>query len=263
MEVLADGVRLDVRVEGVGDAAVVLLHGFPLTRDIWQAQVQSLARTHRTVCPDLRGMGSSALGDVPLTMEVLADDVAAILDALEIDRAAVVGHSLGGYVALAFARKFSERMTHIGFVCSRLAADAPAQAVARKELADRVEALDSIEPAIDAYVSRMFPERTMRERPALVEHVRNIARTTPPKGAAEMMRGMATRAPGNDVAPRMDVPAMILAGGADTVITVTEAREDARTFGNGYLVVCESSGHLPMLEEPEQVSAAIEALCSS
>jgi pimeloyl-ACP methyl ester carboxylesterase len=258
-----DGVRLDVRVDGGGVAAVVLLHGFPLTRDVWDVQAEALARTHRTIRPDLRGMGASGVGDGPYLMETLAGDVAAILDALGVERAAVVGHSLGGYVALAFARMFSERLTHFGLVCSRLAADTREQASARRELADRIEALASIEPAIDAYVPRLLAEKTALQHPELVERARELARTTTPKGAAAMLRGMAMRVGGDDIAPDIAVPSLVLTGGADAILPTAEAQENARAFVRGHFVNCEASGHLPMLEEPERVTRAIEGLLAT
>ncbi|HLI95248.1 MAG TPA: alpha/beta fold hydrolase, partial [Candidatus Baltobacteraceae bacterium] len=96
--------------EGSGDP-IVLIHGFPVTRDVWDAQAARLASRMRVIRPDLRGMGRSSVPDGPYLMETLAGDVAAVLDALGIDRACIVGHSLGGYVAMAFCRMYSERVT--------------------------------------------------------------------------------------------------------------------------------------------------------
>src|SRR4029077_14972258 len=93
-----DGAELDVVADGAGDA-IVLIHGFPLTREIWNAQAPQLAQTHRVIRPDLRGMGRSSAPFGPYLMETLAGDLAAMLDGLSIDRAAIVGHSLGGFVA--------------------------------------------------------------------------------------------------------------------------------------------------------------------
>src|SRR6185437_12608597 len=129
-----DGTRVDVRIDGESGAPIVLIAGFPLTREIWNAQADSLSRTHRVIRPELRGVGNSSVPHGPYLMEVLASDVAIALDALGIERTAIAGHSLGGYVALAFARMFSERVTHLALVCSRLAADAPQRAAARAAL---------------------------------------------------------------------------------------------------------------------------------
>ena len=259
MQVLVDdGTRIGVRVDGAGDAAIVLLHGFPLTRDIWEAQAQALARKHRAILPDLRGMGTSQRARRSVSDGNARGRRGSLLDALGVERAAVVGHSLGGYVALAFARMFSERLTGLGLVCSRLAADTSQQARERGELADRVEKRGTIEPAIDAYLPRLFAPQTPAERPAVVDRAYEIARRNSPHGAAAILRGMAMRAAADDIAPEIGVPALVVAGACDAVGSLEEARENARAFPRGRLVVCASSGHLPMLEEPERVSLALE-----
>src|SRR6185437_16035670 len=92
-----DGTRVDVRIDGANGAPIVLIAGFPLTREIWNAQADAVSRAHRAIRPELRGVGKSSVPDGPYLMEVLASDVATALDALGIERAAIAGHSLGGY----------------------------------------------------------------------------------------------------------------------------------------------------------------------
>ena len=141
------------------------------SRALWPA--------HRVVAPDLRGMGRSDVTAGPYLMESLAGDVAAVLDAIGIERATVVGHSLGGYVAMAFARMYAERVERLALVCSRLAPDAPEQAEARLLLADAAERESSAEPVVMAYVPRLLSEKTKRERPSLIADVEVIARRKP------------------------------------------------------------------------------------
>lgn len=263
MQVFADdGGRVDVTVDGSNGTAIVLIAGFPLTREIWNEQSATLSQRYRVVRPNLRGTMRTANADGPYLMERLAADVATALDALGIERAAIAGHSLGGYVALAFARMFAERVSHIALVCSRLAADTPEQAAARRELANRLERDDSMQPAIDAYVPRFFSADTARTRADLVERVRELAEQISPSGAAALLRGMALRSSAEDIAPDLEVPALVVAGGSDAVVTVEEARTIAGAFPNGRLAVCEDSGHLPMLEEPAALTAALAAWLS-
>lgn len=257
-----DGARVDVRVDGSGGTAIVLIAGFPLARDIWDAQAETLARTHRTIRPDLRGMGKSSVPDGPYLMEVLAADVAAALDALGIERAAIAGHSLGGYVALAFARMFAERVSHLALVCSRLAADSPERVVARRELADRVERDGTVRALVDAYAPALTAPQSVRERPDVVARVREMAGRVDPKAAASMLRGMALRVGADDIAGDLDVPVAVIAGACDALIPMEEANAIARAFPRGRLIVCETSGHVPMLEEPAKVTAALAALIS-
>jgi pimeloyl-ACP methyl ester carboxylesterase len=252
-----DGARTDVRVDGADGNAVVMIHGFPLTREIWDAQAEALARTHRVVRPDLRGMGASSVPDGPYLMEVLASDVAAALDALSIERAALVGHSLGGYVALAFARMYAERVTHLALVCSRIAADTPEIAENRRKNADSIERDAALPPET---VSRLLAPETVSQHPQIAQRALELSRRIEPRGAAAMLRGMAMRVASDDIAPDLDVPAAVVAGARDAVIPMEEARAVAQAFPQGRLVVCERSGHLPMLEEPDRVTAALAAL---
>jgi 3-oxoadipate enol-lactonase len=251
-----DDVNLFVDVRGRG-TAIILLHGFPFEHQLWDAQITELARNHRVIAPDLRGMGRSALSSGPYLMEMLAGDVAAVLDGLAIERATIVGHSLGGYVALAFARMFVERVSALALVCSRLAADSPEQATARESLAARLETENSIEPALEAYFPKFFAARTLGENPLAIERAKTIARSIDPRGAAAMLRGMALRGDSYDIAPDLRMPVLVVAGRTDAIVPETEARAVAAAFPNAQLEWCERSAHLPMLEEPERVSDAL------
>lgn len=266
MQVFADdGACIDARIDGrKREAAVVLIHGFPLTREIWEVQSDALARTWCVLRPDLRGAGTSSVPEGPYLMERLAADVAALLDAMGIERASLIGHSVGGYVALAFARMFTERVTRLALVASRLRADTPDEAATRRDIADRVEREGSIEPIIEAYLPRLLASRTFAERRDVVEHAYEIARRNAPAGAAATLRGMALRSSSEDIAADVDVPMLMIAGGRDQVVGVEEARSIVAKFPRGRLVICDESGHLPMLEEPELVTEALESwLCGS
>lgn len=257
-----DGARIDVRIDGSNGDPIVLISGFPLTRDIWNLQAEALSRTHRTIRPDLRGTGKSSVPEGPYLMEVLASDVAVALDALGIERTAIAGHSLGGYVALAFARMFAERVSHLALVCSRLAADSPERAATRRELADRAEAAGSVDLVTAAYVPLLLAQESSQVRPDLAVRVREIADGFDPRAAAALLRGMSLRPASDDFAADLDIPVLVIAGARDAAIPLAEARATADAFPRGRLVVCENSGHLPMLEEPEKVTAALTALVS-
>ena len=256
MHVAVDDIELFADIRGDGEA-VVLLHGFPLTHRIWEATARALAREYRVIAPDLRGMGASGLSTGPYLMEQLAGDIAAMLDALGIERATVVGHSLGGYVALAFARMYDARVARLALVTSRLGADTPEIAQSRRELAARVEA----ENAVDAVLDTMLPRSMAAENLAALERtVREIARKNTPAGLAAMLRGMAMRDDAHDIAAELSMPVTVIAGAEDRGISLDEARASAAGFPNADLVVLERVGHLPMLEDPAGLERALRAL---
>ena len=259
MQVLTeDGARIDARVNGRQHVnAVVLIHGFPFSASIWDAQADALAQGACVVCPDLRGAGKSSESEGPYLMETLAADVALLLDALGIERASIAGHSMGGYVALAFARMFTERVARLALVPSRLRADTPKEAQARWELAGRIEREQSMAPLIESMLPRLFAPSTPAERPSVVERAYEIVARNAPGGAAAALRGMALRSSAEDIAEDLDVPMVMIAGARDATLTQAEAREIVGRFPRGRLVVCNESGHLPMMEEPQLVSTAL------
>jgi len=265
MQVFADdGARIEAYVDArEREHAVVLIHGFPFTCALWEGHVRALAATHCTIRLDLRGAGKSSAPEGPYLMERHAADVAALLDALGVERAALVAHSMGGYVALAFARMFTERVTGLALISSRLRADTSEEAVARWTLAERSEREGSIEPIVETYLPKLFSTQTLQQRPGVVEIAYAIARRNGPQGAAATLRGTALRASSEDIAEDLDVPMLMVAGAGDRIVAPDEAGAIVAKFPQGQLTVCETSGHLPMLEEPELVAGALRAFLAS
>ena len=261
MRVPADDATIDVLTEGSGDP-IVLLHGFPLTREVWDAQAAQLAQRSRVIRPDLRGMGASSVPEGPYLMETLAGDVAAVLDALGMERASIVGHSMGGYVAMAFCRMYAERVTRLALVCSRLAADSPEVAKDREDLADRAEREDRVDAIVDAYLPRLFAQLTLVNRSPIVDAARAMARKNSAKGAAAMLRGMAQRVEAYDIAEDLKMPVLVVAGAADQIVSLNEAEKMRRAFPSARLRVLGRSGHVPMLEEPEALADLLRDFAS-
>ena len=260
MQVLVhDDVRIDVRVDGSGSDAVVLIHGFPLAKEIWNAQIPALAREHRVVALDLRGMGRSSVVDGPYLMETLAGDVAAVMDHLSIEHATLIGHSLGGYVALAFARMYVERVARLALVCSRIIADTPEIVNGRNELASRLEQSDSNAEILEKNVPALFAMKTLENQPEIVEKARKMAENNDPRGLAAMARGMALRDSCEDIAPELGMPVLVAGGAHDRIVPQAETGRAARAFPQARLEWMEASGHLPMLEDPDRLAAVLTA----
>jgi 3-oxoadipate enol-lactonase len=257
MRMRFDDANLEVLDEGSG-TPLVLLHGFPLAKETWAAQAAALRRRARVVSIDLRGLGASRGGPGPYLMEALAGDVASVLDALGIERAAVAGHSLGTYVAFAFFRMFEERVLGLGLVCGRADADAPEVATRRYALAERAE-IDGMAPLADDYVPRYFAPPVYRERPDLVERARSIVLATEPRGAAAVLRGMAMRVAADDLFESIRVPVTVVAGRDDGIVPLAHQESIARAIDRARLTVLES-GHVPHFEAPAELTAALQDL---
>src|SRR5690349_4074835 len=123
-KVSVNGLTMAYSRHGEG-TPLVLIHGYPLDHSIWQDLLPLLQGEFEVILPDLRGFGMSAATAAPYGMTHMADDIAGLLDRLEIETAAVAGHSMGGYVALAFAGKYPQRLSGLGLVASQTLADPP------------------------------------------------------------------------------------------------------------------------------------------
>src|SRR5262245_32136019 len=163
-----DQVELSMTDAGQGPP-LILIHGFPLDHTMWNEQIVALAKARRVIAPDLRGFGASQVPPGTATMEQMADDIAAILDALEIrEPIALVGLSMGGYVAFQFVRKYGHRLGALVLADTRSSADAPEAAAGRLKLAAHVLAAGT-GYAADAMIPRAFAPESFQRKAALIE----------------------------------------------------------------------------------------------
>lgn len=271
MTITIDGRRIGYdETSGVG-TPLVLLHGFPLDRTTWDEQMPALAG-RRVIRIDLRGCGESEPSDGPALMETLAGDVAGVLEALDVPRAALAGHSIGGYVALAFFRMYAERVAGLGLIASHVNADgsqAPAigapldsqrdLAASRDGMAERLEREGSMDAVIESYLPRYFAPSVYRERPELVKRLRAVMARQNAHGCAELQRGMKQRVAADDLLEDLDVPVLIVAGAQDAYIRADALRETAAAVRDATYVLLEDAGHLPQWEAPQQTADALAA----
>jgi 3-oxoadipate enol-lactonase len=167
MEALVNGIHLH-HIQAGNGIPLLLIHGYPLDHTLWQPQVDGLADANaaRVIAPDLRGFGQSDAPEGTYTMETYADDLRALLDVLQVERAVVCGLSMGGYIALAFWRKYADRVRGLILVDTRAGADAPAARQARLDMAEQVKQQGSA-PAANAMLSRLLAPSTHQSCPAL------------------------------------------------------------------------------------------------
>lgn len=143
---------VSVRESGTG-TPLVLLHAFPLNASMWSAQLDGLPGTTgheaRVLAPDQRGFGGTELGTGEPSLDAVADDVALLLDAAGIERAVIGGLSMGGYVALAFARRHPRRMAGLLLANTKATADTDTARANRERIAGAVLARDSVRLLLD------------------------------------------------------------------------------------------------------------------
>src|SRR5829696_5308465 len=178
-----NGIEMAYDDTGGSGAALVLLHGFPFDSSMWRGQVEALGKEFRVVAPDLRGLGETPLGDGGVSIEGMAEDVAALLDELNLGRVVLGGLSMGGYVAFEFFRKFRERVRALVLADTRPQADAEEGRRAREENARRA-LKEGMAPIVEAMLPKLLSAGTREGDGEVLERVRAMMLGTRPEGAA-------------------------------------------------------------------------------
>jgi pimeloyl-ACP methyl ester carboxylesterase len=251
------GGELEYSVSGDGPA-LLLLHAFPLGLFMWEAQAEALAASHRVIRFDARGFGGSRLAASPLTMEQIADDGAALLDHLGVEKAVVGGCSMGGYAALAFVRRHPRRLAGLVLLDTRAGADTEEGKASRGALAARVLA-EGASAAVSAFLPKLLGETTKREQPALVDRLRERILATSPQAIADALHGLAARADSRATLAEVRVPTLVLAGAEDVLTPPAESELLASAIPGAKLEIVPRAGHLASLERPDAVNAVLQA----
>ncbi len=248
-----DDAKLFYRDEGKGQP-VMLLHGFPLSSESFQAQLDALPRKMRLIVPDHRGFGRSTLDGGPTEMSRLAKDALAILDALDLESVVVGGVSMGGYVAMALARLAPARLKALVLIDTQPGPDDDAGKARREATARDVEA-----KGMEVLVESMMPTLVAIDAtPATRAKVGRLIRANTTQGASAALRGMALRPDSRDVLSQLQRPTLVVVGERDTLTPPEKSREMAALISGSRLVEIPSAGHLSNLENPEAFNRALE-----
>ncbi|MGO9463075.1 MAG: alpha/beta fold hydrolase [Isosphaeraceae bacterium] len=249
--------RLACLDEGTG-RAVVLLHGFPLSRAMWREQISGIGRSYRVIAPDLRGHGDSPTPDGAYTMDEMADDVVESLDALAIAEPVVLGGlSMGGYVAFSIMARYPSRVRGLILMDTRASADTPEVAHDREVSARAVLDANSAKPVVEKMLPRLFAKATLAEHPERVEPLLVLMEQSPPRGIAGALRGMALRPDRRPMLGQISVPTLVLVGEDDVITPPAEVKALAGAIPNSRLVVIPQAGHLAPYENPDAANRAI------
>jgi 3-oxoadipate enol-lactonase len=257
---MADTVQLHYVERGQG-MPVVLLHGMPFDHTIWQAQVEALRESFHLILPDLRGHGQSPAPACVYRMELMAQDVFALLDDLHIERAVWVGHSMGGYITMAALRVAPERITGIGLVATHPLRDPEDRRAGRLATAEKVLIEGSSMVAQNMIRMVFAPGFDLDSPPA--RGLFDLMNRTSPLGIAGVQRGMAERPDSVETLRHTRVPALVIAGLDDQIVAPAVMRQMARDIPNARLVEIANAGHVPMIEQPGATTAALREFTRS
>ncbi len=242
---------------------IVLLHAFPLSARMWDDVVPALRGAGEVLAPDLPGFGGRPAPASEPSVGAYADDVARHLDEAGADRAVLCGLSMGGYVAMAFARRHPERLAGLVLADTKASADPERARDNRERIATTLLAERTPRVLLEDVAPGLVGETTKLRRPDVVARVRRLVSEAAPEGVAWAQRAMARRPASFETLAALQVPALVVVGEQDALTPVADARAMVDAVPDGRLVVLPDAGHLPAMESPAEFADAVLAYTPS
>jgi pimeloyl-ACP methyl ester carboxylesterase len=245
---------LSVEVHGEGES-VLFVHGFPFDRRMWQPHLTSLRRWRR-IAPDLRGAGDSRVLGGDYAFARYADDLIAVLDAVEVQEAIVCGLSMGGYIAFDMLRRYRSRIRALILAGTRPEADSSEAKRARDDMIALAER-EGPGAVAERMLPRVLARATIAEHPERVRQVRAMMDGWSRAAIIGALRAMRDRPDSTGLLSTIAVPTLVIVGEDDVVTPPPDARRMADAIKGAKLVTIPNAGHLAPFEQPDAVGNAL------
>lgn len=236
---------------------LILIHGYPFDHTMWKFVIAALGNKTRVLAPDLPGFGDNPAENAEPSLDLMADDVAKLLELHKIDRAVIAGMSMGGYVALAFAERHPNRLAGLGLVSTQSASDTPEAQQARRTMIEKVRDA-GVSPAVEAVLPKLFSEAN-RNSGELKQFAIQGADNAGVEGICWALEAMARRPDRGAVLRALKAPAVVIHGADDAIVSTERARQMSRLIPDSQYIEV-SAGHASPLEAPQEVANALLGL---
>ena len=260
MIALCDGVEIAYDDIGSG-IPVAFVHGFPHNRSLWAPQVSGLLDRARCIAPDLRGFGESSQHG-PFSIDQYADDVALLLRMLSIERAVVVGLSMGGYIAFSLWRRHRPLVRGLVLADTRAGADSEEGRAKRQALIEVARTRGSGAVA-DGQITGMIGKTTREKRPGMIDEVHRMLESASVEGIVGALEAMMARVDSTPTLATIDVPTLVVVGGEDVLTPKSESEIIHEAIRNSRLEVIEQAGHVSNLERPSAFNHVLSEFLAS
>lgn len=243
--------HIHFREQGKGHV-VLLLHGFPLSHEIWNEIIPLLSKFYRVIAPDLPGFGKSELHLPEFSLDDIAGRINSFLDQHHIITCTVVGHSLGGYVALAMVERQPEKFSHLILFHSTPFPDAPDKKENRNKVLEFIR-----ENGVITFTKNFIPSLFADQHHPAIPDMRKIAMASKEEALAGYTRAMRDRPDRTPMLKDFHKPAMIIAGEKDKVIPVASL-ENLKGYSPALKIkILNGAGHMGMIENPAESAEMI------
>ena len=248
-ELLYQNKKICYRIIGEGNP-VILIHGFGEEAEVWNNQVEFLQNKFQLIVPDLPGSGQSEMID-DMSMEGMAEVIHSIIHEENIEACPVIGHSMGGYITLAFAEKYWNHLTAFGLFHSSAFADSDEKKETRKKGIDFITKNGEFEFLKTATPNLYSPE-TKEKNPQLVEKQIESLHNFSEAALVSYYASMMQRPDRTEILNTTTVPVLFIAGKYDNAVPLADVLKQCFLPSLAYIHILEHSGHMGMQEEPNE-----------
>jgi 3-oxoadipate enol-lactonase len=248
MKININGLRINyTEVGNPSGLPVIFIHGFPFSSVMWTPQMKTISSNYRAVTYDVRGHGESDYGDGQYLIEIFVDDLIALLDFLKIEKAILVGLSMGGYIALRAVERNPERVLGLVLCDTKSAPDSNDVKIRRARQIQIIKA-SGIHRFADDFLKSIFSESTFLRLPNIIEMIKYVILKTSPLSLASTLIALAARTDTTSALPSINVPTLILVGEKDTLTTTKDAEEMKNKIPNSVYHIIPDAAHMSNLE---------------
>lgn len=237
---------MNISISGQGQP-IVLIHGYCESKHIWSSFEQELAKHYQVILVDLPGHGSSPLSNTNFSIDDIADELQDELIEHGVKQYFLIGHSLGGYIALALAELYPENISGFGLFSSSTFADDED----KKKVRDKVKAYieeHGVSSFMESFVPLLFASNNVDRLEKQITELTKRASLTPPESVIGYAMAMKTRPDRTHILAKTDKPTFIIAGEKDTAVKLDVSKQMISMINHGDSVVLEGVGHNGFLE---------------
>ena len=257
MKAVIHGVTVGYTDQGNG-TPLVFIHAFPLSKTMWQPQVDALKDSYRVITIDLGGHGESDIVLWNDSLDGYAKNVIHLLDHLGIAQAIFVGLSMGGYTLFSIYRHYANRVKAMVLADTKAQADSEEGKAGRQSMAE-MAFKDGASAIADMMLPKLLAPSTIEHHPEIVEQVRQMILHTSTAGIVVDLVAMAARPDSTDLLPTITCPTLVIVGEDDQATPVTESQYIAQRIPGSTLVTIPQAGHLSNVEQPAAFNKALNS----
>jgi len=258
----ANGINVSYLEEGTSTSLpLIFIHGFPFNKEMWSTQLTALSSSYRCIAYDVRGHGDSEAGAAQFSIPQFADDLFSFMDALKIDKAIIVGLSMGGYIALHAIEKNAARIAGLLLCDTQCAADTQEGRDKRKKTISFIQK-NGLEVYSEESLKNLFAPASFQSKKEEVLFIKNTILDTKPENICLTLQALADRKETCTTLKNIEVPVLILVGKEDKITPPEAAEKMHREIIGAEIGIIDGAGHLSNLENSEGFNERMKSFLS-